>query len=86
MVMLIKKRMEITSGRSCKWQLKEDELTELEKIGINVIEIYGLLQGCCHLICECDISIFNLELVEKAKEITRQIFKKFVKYYKIKNQ
>lgn len=59
--------------------------TELEELGIEVISIYGLMQGCCHLICECDISIFNNDLIEKSKEIVKKVFKKFVKYYKIKN-
>ena len=41
----------------------------------------GLMQGCCHLICECDISIFSSELIEKAKKITQKVFKKFVKIH-----
>lgn len=77
-----KQRMCTTTGRSAKFQLREDEKTELEKIGIDVVSIYGLMQGCCHLICECDMSIFNNELVEKAKEITKDVFKKFVKYHR----
>lgn len=56
--------------------------TELEEIGINVTSIYGLMMGCCHLICECDLSIFSNELIEKAKTIVKIIFKRFVKYYK----
>jgi hypothetical protein len=77
-----KQKMCTTTGRSAKFQLKEDEKTELEKIGIDVVNIYGLMQGCCHLICECDISIFSNELIEKAKEITKDVFKKFVKYHR----
>jgi len=77
-----KQRMCTTTGRSAKFQLREDEKTELEKIGIDVVSIYGLMQGCCNLICECDISIFSNELVEKAKEITKDVFKKFVKYHR----
>lgn len=56
--------------------------TELEKIGIEVKEIYGLMQGCCHFICECDMSIFSNELVDQAKKITNDIFKRFIKYHK----
>ena len=77
-----KQRMCITTGRSAKFQLREDEKTELEKIGVDVVSIYGLMQGCCHLICECDISIFSIELDEKAKGITENVFKKFVKYHR----
>lgn len=79
-----KQRICITTGRSAKFQLREDEKTELEKIGIEVTEIYGLMQGCCHFICECDVSIFSIELIEKAKEITQTAFRKFVRYHKIK--
>ena len=77
-----KQRMCTTTGRSAKFQLRKDEKTELEKIGIDVVSIYELMQGCCHLICECDMSIFSNELVEKAKEITKDVFKKFVKYHR----
>jgi len=78
-----KKRMCVTNGRtSSMYKRTEEETTELEKIGIEVKEIYGLMQGCCHLICECDMSIFSTELVEKAKEITKDVFKKFIKYHK----
>lgn len=66
----------------CTTNNKYYEKTELEEIGIEVVSIYGLTQGCCHLICQCDISIFNQSLVEKAKDITREVFKKLVKYYK----
>ena len=77
-----KQRMCTTTGRSAKFQLRENEKTELERIGIDVVSIYGLIQGCCHLICECDLSIFTPELVENAKKITNDVFRKFVKYYK----
>lgn len=78
-----KKRMCVTNGRtSSMYTRTEEETTELEKIGIEVKEIYGLMQGCCHFICECDISIFSNELVEQANKITHDIFKRFVRYHK----
>lgn len=77
-----KQSMCTTTGRNTKFQLKEDEKTELEKIGVDVVSIYGLMQGCCHLICECDISIFSKELVQEAQVITQNVFNKFITYHK----
>lgn len=56
--------------------------TELEKIGVEVESIYGLMQGTCHLICSCSFENYSPELVQKATTIVEKTFKKLVKYHK----
>ena len=58
--------------------------TELEEIGISVESWYGLMQGCCHLECEVDSKIYSKELVAQANAIVAKVFKRFVKYHKVK--
>lgn len=58
--------------------------TELEELGIDVKEWYGLMQGTCHLICEVQIENFSQELVKKAEAVVTKVFKKLVRYYKTK--
>lgn len=70
------------SVEKCLEMFLDSEVEELEKIGVNVFETYGLMQGCCHLMCECDISIFSKELITQSEKIVTKIFKKYVKYYK----
>lgn len=55
--------------------------TELEEIGIKVDSWYGLMQGCCQLVCEVDSKIYSKELFSKANKIVEKVFKKFVQYY-----
>ncbi len=65
-----------------KYNTKPEVKTELEEIGIEVTETYGLMQGCCHLICEVDAKLFSPELVAQANDIVAKVFKKYVRYYK----
>ncbi len=59
-----------------------DMITELEEIGIEVESTYGLMMGCCHLICVVDSKLYSNKLVKKANEIVYDVFKKYVVYYK----
>ena len=56
--------------------------TELEEIGCEVENIYGLMQGTCHLICTCHINDFSQEIIKKAHKIVESVFKKYTQYYK----
>lgn len=56
--------------------------TEMIKLRINVVSTYGLMMGCCHLICEVDSSIYSPELVQEAIEITDSVFRKYIRYHK----
>jgi len=67
---------EITTGRS-----PSDSPTPLEKLGINVTSIYGLMQGTCHLMCEVSYDKFSPKLVKKAQEIAQEVFDKYCIYY-----
>lgn len=69
------REMCVTSGKYRKQ-------TELEQIGVSVTDIYGLMQGTCHLICETEIEHFNNDLVNKSQEIVEKVFKKYIRYHK----
>ncbi len=56
--------------------------TELEKIGLKVDSIYGLIQGTCHLICSCFVEEFKPELIKEAEKIVKGVFNKYVQYFK----
>ncbi len=71
-----------TSGRSI--YDKNNPITELEELGIEVESTYGLMMGCCHLICVVDSELYSQELVNKANKIVYDIFNKYVVYYKSK--
>jgi hypothetical protein len=55
--------------------------TELENIGVEVKDWYGLMQGCCHLNCACDLDLFSNGLVKEANNIIESIFKKYCVCY-----
>lgn len=65
--------MEIVKG---KWLE-----THLEALGVKVVSWYGLMQGCCHFVCECDYDKFNPELVHRVKDYAEGIFEKYLKYH-----
>jgi len=76
-----REEMCIVSGRTSSRNRTEEKKTELEKLGIEVIDWYGLMQGTCHLNCEVDSKIFSINLVEQANEIVQDIFDKYICYY-----
>ena len=55
--------------------------TELEELGIDVTDWYGLMQGTCHLNCKVDAKDFSPELVEKANTIVKKVFAEYVIYF-----
>ena len=59
----------------------EKNVTELEKLGVEVVSFYPLMQGTCHLICEIDHRYYNKELVEHCKNEVNKVFDKYVVYY-----
>ncbi|MDG1950083.1 MAG: hypothetical protein P8J32_04705 [bacterium] len=68
--------LEIKTGR-----FSSDPKSPLEKSGIDVKSIYGLMQGTCHLMCEVAYEDFNQELVDKATAIAQEVFDKYCIYY-----
>lgn len=63
---------------SLRWETK----TELEELGIDVTDWYGLMQGTCHLNCEVPLEMFSQELVDKANQVVQAVFAKFIVYFK----
>jgi hypothetical protein len=70
-----------TTESGMKYSTYPTVKTELEKIGLKVDSIYGLMQGTCHLICSCFIEDFKPELIKEAEKVVESVFKKFVQYY-----
>jgi len=66
---------------SLRWETK----TELEELGIDVTDWYGLMQGTCHLNCEVHTENFSPELVEKANLIVKEVFANLIVYYNSKS-
>jgi len=60
-----------------RWTTK----TELEELGIDVTDWYGLMQGTCHLNCTVEFKDFSPELVEKANAIVKKVFEEYVIYF-----
>ena len=71
-----------TDETGFKYTTWPDVITELESIGVEVQSTYGLMMGCCHLICACSFETFSTELVNKVNKIVKDVFKKYVVYYK----
>lgn len=59
----------------------EATTTELEELGIEVPEWYGLMMGTCHLICEIDANQYCQELVQEATRRVQDVFDRFLVYY-----
>jgi hypothetical protein len=60
---------------------KDEEITELDKLGIEVVSICGLMMGCCHLICEVKSEHYSEKLIQEVVRIVNSIFKKFIVYH-----
>ena len=55
--------------------------THLDGLGIKVVSTYGLMQGCCHFVCECDYDKFSPALVRRVKDYAEDIFESNLKYH-----
>lgn len=55
--------------------------TELEELGIEVISTYGLMQGCCHLVCEIDYQFFSEGILNRARKEVEKVFNKYAVFY-----
>ena len=56
--------------------------TELEELGIDVVEWSGLIQGQCSITCEISPKDYSNELAFKAHHVVVDVFERFVQYYK----
>lgn len=65
-----------------KVHTRDEETTELDKIGVTIISTDGLMMGTCHLICEVDPSLYSPQLVQKTIDIVKSVFDKYIRYHK----
>ena len=80
-----------TSGKWTDYSLPESSrrtinnctstTTELEALGVTVESWYGLMQGTCHLILECDFQDFSKELVESCNAVVQEVFEKYAQFF-----
>jgi hypothetical protein len=66
---------------SSRYNDKDYRPSELDKLGVEVVEWDGLMMGNSHIIVEMDVEKFTPELLEKVQKIVHEKMKKYVKYY-----
>lgn len=64
---------------NCLNSLNNDEM---EKLGVRVIETYGLMMGCCYFVCKVDADKYTPELSNEVVSIAKKVFSKRVRYHK----
>jgi hypothetical protein len=58
------------------------EASKFRKMGIEVKQTHGLIMGTCFIVFEVYAENYSPELVQKATEIVRNTFDKYIQYHK----